>query len=306
MRRLPPLYALEVFEVVARHGSFTRAAQALCVTQGAVSRQIQTLEDYYRFPLFKRHAKGLTLTAQGEQLLPTVRESLARIEEVSRRLSRETSALALKVPTCIMRWMLPRIMRFQHEHPALEVQVTTTWRHDVDFDVEPFDAAIVYSAGPGPGTCATPLFEEWLTPVCAPALLLQKPIAEIADLAQHTLLHPTRDHRDWRLWLARAGGAGVDAAQGPTFDTLDLATNAAAAGFGVAIGDAMLSAEDVAAHRLATPFELRVQSGFGYYFVCPERAADVPKIAHFRAWLAAQHDDIGAPSKAAPPADTSA
>ena len=305
MRRLPPLYALEVFEVVARHGSFTRAAQALCVTQGAVSRQIQTLEDYYRFPLFKRHAKGLTLTAQGEQLLPPVRESLARIEEVSRRLSRETSALALKVPTCVMRWMLPRIMRFQQEHPALEVQVTTTWRHDVDFDVEPFDAAIVYSAGPAPGTCATPLFEEWLTPVCAPALLREKPIAEVADLAQHTLLHPTRDHRDWRLWLARAGGADIDAAQGSTFDTLDLATNAAAAGFGVAIGDAMLSAEDVAAHRLATPFDLRVPSGFGYYFVCPERAAGVPKIAHFRAWLEARPGDIGAPSVAAPPADAS-
>src|ERR1700743_817727 len=73
MRRLPPLNALQIFETVARHRSFTRAADHLCLTQGAVSRQILALEDYYKFPLFKRQAKGLTLTAEGELLLPAVK-----------------------------------------------------------------------------------------------------------------------------------------------------------------------------------------------------------------------------------------
>ena len=79
MRRLPPLNALQIFETVARHRSFTRAADHLCLTQGAVSRQIQTLEEYYGFPLFTRHAKGLALTIEGEQLLPTVIDSFSRI-----------------------------------------------------------------------------------------------------------------------------------------------------------------------------------------------------------------------------------
>lgn len=150
MRRLPPLNALQIFETVARHRSFTRAADHLCLTQGAVSRQILALEDYYKFPLFKRHAKGLTLTAEGELLLPAVKESFARIEEISLRLTRQRTDLALKVPTCVMRWMLPKIMQFQAEYPDLHVQITTTWQHDVDFQVEPFDAAIIYGSSPVP------------------------------------------------------------------------------------------------------------------------------------------------------------
>src|SRR5476649_3088243 len=99
MRRLPPLNALQIFETVARHRSFTRAADHLCLTQGAVSRQILTLEEYYGFPLFTRHSKGLALTNEGEQLLPTVKESFSRIEEISLRLTRQRTDLALKVPT---------------------------------------------------------------------------------------------------------------------------------------------------------------------------------------------------------------
>ncbi|HEF4757619.1 TPA: LysR family transcriptional regulator, partial [Burkholderia multivorans] len=195
MRRLPPLHALQIFSTVARHGSFTRAAEQLCVTQGAVSRQIQTLEAHYGFPLFKRHAKGLTLTAEGEQLLPVVNESFARIEDISSKLTRQRTDLALKVPTCVMRWMLPRIMRFQGEHPDLHVQITTAWQHVVDFSSEPFDAAIVYGTSPGAGVVALPLFGERLTPVCAPELRQTAPLDAVDDLARHTLLHPTRDHR---------------------------------------------------------------------------------------------------------------
>jgi LysR family transcriptional regulator, glycine cleavage system transcriptional activator len=120
MRRLPPLNALQIFETVARHRSFTRAADHLCLTQGAVSRQILTLEEYYGFPLFTRHSKGLALTNEGEQLLPTVKESFSRIEEISLRLTRQRTDLALKVPTCLMRWILPKIMRFQAEYPEIQ------------------------------------------------------------------------------------------------------------------------------------------------------------------------------------------
>ena len=185
MRRLPPLNALQIFVTVARHRSFTRAAEHLCLTQGAISRQILTLEEYFGFPLFKRGARGLTLTAEGDVLLPVVREGFARIEEVSLRLTRQRTDLALKVPTCVMRWMLPRIMRFQSEHPELQLQITTTWQHDVDFRVESFDAAIIYGSSPGTDVHAVPLFDEQLTPVCSPDLLSERPLAVAADLAHH-------------------------------------------------------------------------------------------------------------------------
>jgi len=286
MRRLPPLNALQVFETVARYGSFTRAADHLCLTQGAVSRQVLALEDYYGLQLFKRSPKGLTLTAEGEQLLPAVREGFARIEETSVRLTRQRTELALKVPTCVMRWMLPRIMRFQTGHPDLQVQITTTWHHEVDFQAEPFDAAIIYGSSPGAAAHAVPLFDEYLTPVCTPELARSRPLERPGDLAQHTLLHPTPDHADWRLWLAQAGATGVDANAGPTFQSLDLATSAAMAGFGVSISDPTLVAEDVAAKRLVRPFDLTVATGCRYYFVYPDCVAQMQKVRLFSEWIA--------------------
>ncbi|KAB0644282.1 LysR substrate-binding domain-containing protein [Burkholderia latens] len=288
MKRLPSLNALQVFDVVARHGSFTRAAAHLCLTQGAVSRQILALESFYQFPLFKRTPKGLLLTAEGELLLPTVRESFARIEEVSMRLSRRRTELALKVPTCMMQWMLPRIMRFQVEHPELQVQITTTWDHHVDFRVEPFDAAVIYADGAGADMHAIALFEERLTPVCAPSLLERQPLASIDELAGHTLLHPTRDHRDWKRWLDQAGATRVDSTRGLSFETLDLATRAAIDGYGIAIGDRTLVDESVAAQRLVMPFDLSLPTGMGYYFVYPGGIEQPHKIQLFGDWIADQ------------------
>ncbi|OXI77748.1 LysR family transcriptional regulator [Burkholderia sp. AU33423] len=305
MKRLPSLNALQVFDIVARHGSFTRAAEHLCLTQGAVSRQILALESFYQFALFKRTPKGLTLTAEGELLLPTVRESFARIEEVSMRLSRRRTELALKVPTCMMQWMLPRIMRFQAEHPELQVQITTTWDHQVDFRMEPFDAAVIYAAGAGPDTHAIPLFEERLTPVCAPSLPARQPLASLDDLAGHTLLHPTRDHRDWKRWLDHAGAPHVDSTRGLSFETLDLATHAAIDGYGVAIGDRTLADESVAAHRLVMPFDISLPTGMGYYFVYPDGAEQQQKIQLFGGWIADERKGASSGGTPARP-DTSA
>lgn len=292
MRRLPPLNALQTFETVARHRSFTRAAEQLCVTQGAVSRQIQALEDYFGFALFTRHAKGLTLTLEGEMLLPTVRDCFARIEEVSARLTRQRTGLALKVPTCVMRWIVPKIMRFQAECPDVQLQITTTWGHSVDFQAEPFDAAIIYGQTVGDDVHAVPLFDERLTPVCSPELLQTTPLARAADLARHTLLHPTRDHRDWRMWLDYANVQGVDASLGQSFESLDMATNAAAHGFGVAIGDCELIADDLAAKRLMAPLgDIVMKTGYRYYFVYPDSVADRQQVTRLRDWIAAWRDE---------------
>jgi LysR family glycine cleavage system transcriptional activator len=193
--------------------------------------------------------------------------------------------------------MLPKIMRFQTEYPELHVQITTTWQHDVDFQLEPFDAAIIYGSSPGADVQSVPLFEERLTPVCAPDLLKDKPLASVADLARHTLLHPTRDHRDWKMWLARVAEAdpadarAIDAEHGPSFDTLDMATNAALQGFGVAISDLALIDEDVAARRLVRPFDTVLKTGWRYYFVYPDSVAHQHKLSLFRDWIAAHWEE---------------
>ncbi|NMM36441.1 MAG: LysR family transcriptional regulator [Glaciimonas sp.] len=287
MQRMPPLNALQVFLVVARHRNFTRAAEHLCLTQGAVSRQILALEEHYGFQLFTRLPKGLALTVEGEILLPVVRESFARIEEISTRLTRQRNDLALKVPTCAMRWILPKIMLFQAEYADIQIQLTTTTQHNVDFKRDSFDAAIVYGTPDGEDVHSLLLFDEQLTPVCAPEILQgAKPLNTPADLSHHTLLHPTRDHRDWHMWLKFAEVAGVNPDSGQNFETLDSAMNAAAHGFGVAIGDCSLIREDIETKRLVIPFDKMLSTGQSYYLVYPNSVANQQKVLLFRDWMA--------------------
>ena len=300
MRELPPLNALRVFDLTARCRSFSEAAQQLFLTQGAVSRQIQTLEQYFGFSLFVRHPrKDLSLTPEGEMLAPTVRECFRSLHDVTQRLSQRANGLALKIPTCAMRWVLPKILRFRSVRPDIDVQITTTLSHDVDFDREPFDAAIVYGekAAAGQGEHIA-LFNEVLTPACSPALLQTLALRSTGDLAAHTLLHPTRDHADWRRWLDAAGAPQVSAERGQTFETMDLALDAAAHGFGVALADCLLMADDVRAGHLVRPFEFTLNTGQRYHLVLPRQRAPSANLAQLRDWIVEQVHVAAAPKPA--------
>lgn len=284
MRKLPPLKALQVFETVALHLNMTHAANYLCLTQAAVSRQIQLLEAYFGFPLFQRHARGLTLTAEGQLLLSATSSSFDRIEEITTRLRRQRVALAIKVPTCVMSWIYPAIMAFQAEHPDIPLEVTTALQNNIDFQREPFDAAIAYGLPEGVNIHAELLFTEQLTPVCSPTLLKNRPALTEDDLRHMTLLHPSRDHRDWESWVRYAGFQAINIMGGQSFDTLDLAVSAAIQGYGVAIGDCTLAGKDLAAQRLVKPFQ-SIMPGQGYYFAYPETSANQKKLAVLHGWL---------------------
>lgn len=266
---LPSLDVLKTFVAVAQRLNFTHAAQALHLTQGAVSRQILGLERQLGYPLFSRHARGLALTPQGAQLLGPVRLALGQLSEAVARVGAQPGTLRIKCPTCAMRWLLPRIIRLQNERPELHIELTASVSHRLDFAGEQFDAAVTFGAPPGKWLTAHPLFDEVLTPVCTPGYLSATPRLE--ELAEKTLLHPTRDRRDWLRWLKAAGGAALPSRKSQHFDTLDLAMSAALQGLGIAIGDLCLLEEDIQARRIVTPFALSVASGAGYYLVYPER-----------------------------------
>ncbi|MGH8354752.1 MAG: LysR substrate-binding domain-containing protein [Pseudomonas sp.] len=289
MKRLPPLPALHTFVVTAQCCNFTRAAELLHITQGAVSRQIAGLESHLGYPLFQRQARGLSLTAQGRELFPQIQQAFALIGEAVERVGARREALRLKAPTCVMRWLLPRLMHWQAERPDVPVELTTTVQHEVDFRREEFDAAVVFGPAPGQTVVAHHLFDELLTPVCTQQLLAGAlPLRQPADLERHTLLHPTRDQRDWETWLNAAGTKVNSIGKGQHFDTLDLAMSAASQGLGVAIGDWSLIAEDLIAGRLATPFELKVRTGDAYFLVYPERPEPSPQLRELVDWLLKQ------------------
>lgn len=271
--RLPPLYALRAFEAAARHGSFTRAAQELSLTQSAVSRHVRTLEETFGCRLFERAGRQLALTEPGKLLLPGLSEGFEALARACGNLAVAEGTLRLKAPTTLsLRWLLARLARFRQLSPQLDIQLTSVWMASdrVDFVHEPFDCAVLLGDGRFPADWeVVPLFEEWLVPVCSPAAA-REGVWDPARLQREELLHPTFDRRDWRRWLQAMGlTQAVPLTGGQVFDTLELGMAAAARGYGVSIGDLVMLAEDVAAGLIALPWPEAVASGDAYYLVWP-------------------------------------
>ncbi|MGN8275227.1 LysR substrate-binding domain-containing protein [Pseudomonas sp. SMV71] len=289
MKRLPPLQALHTFLITARCCNFTRAAEQLCITQGAVSRQIAGLEDHLGYTLFQRQARGLSLTAEGQAWMPRIEQVFSLIGEAVEQIGEQRQTLQLKAPTCVMRWLLPRLLQWQKERPDVPVELTTTVRHGVDFQREAFDAAVVYGPPPDASLAGLHLFDEQLTPVCSSSILDGPvPLREPADLQQHLLLHPTADERDWKTWLDAADVQLSNVSKGQHFETLDLAMSMASQGTGVAIGDWSLIGDDLSAGRLVMPFELKVRTGLGYHLVHPRKPQASEPLQELMGWLVEQ------------------
>jgi DNA-binding transcriptional LysR family regulator len=295
--RMPPLYALRAFEVAARFGSFTQAAESLCITQSAVSRHVKTLEESLGCQLFERRGSRLALTDTGRLLAQELKVGFRTIENACVAVNRQQDALRLKAPsTLTMRWLLGALEDFQLTHPDNRVQLTSAWMDldAVDFHNEPFDCAILLGHGGFPADWnRVKLFDEWLVPVCSPEVLGNARWT-VAQLASAELIHPSRDCRDWRRWLQRVGL--IDAVpwqQGKLFDTLELGISAAAQGHGVSIGDLALVAAELQKGSLTLPFDKAVRSGDSYYLVWPAAGETPVTLIRMRDYLLQHLPDIG-------------
>lgn len=289
-RRLPPLNALRAFEAAARHESFTRAAEELCVTQGAVSHQVKALEGELGLKLFNRERQRLIITEAGRNYLEVVRDALDRIAIGTERLLQRQSVGALTVstsPNFATKWLVHRLGRFAEAHPDIDLRVSASLHH-VDFAREDVDLAIRHSDGAAPGLHVTRLCAESLAPVCSPKLVRgRNGLRTPADLARHTLLH-VNDRGDWQKWLDAAGVGGVDLTRGPVLNQASMALDAAVDGQGVALARSALAAWDMIGGRLVRPFELALSVPYAYWIVCPKATAELPKIVMFRNWLLAE------------------
>lgn len=274
-RRSFPHTAVDAFLVTARRLNLTHAAKDLCLTQGAVSRKIATLEAWFGFPLFERHARGLRLSPQGSALLPDLQAAYEQLLTVVDQARAQQTVVRLKVPTCAMRWLVPKLLLLEREQPELQIALTTTTDHTVNFKTESCDAAIVFGTHLSAGDL---LFEERLTPV-------MNPFWASSTLDKLTLLHPTRDKTDWSLWLSKQEGFSLAMHKNQHFDTMDLAITAAIQGLGVAIADETLVEEDVRAGRLVRPYDLSVKTGASYRLVLRDSRGKAAGLAAFRACL---------------------
>ena len=277
-RRSFPLNAVDAFLKTARHLNLTHAAKELCLTQGAVSRKIASLEAWFGFPLFERHARGLRLSPQGSALLPELQSAFEHLLTVAEQARAQQTVVRLKAPTCAMRWLIPRLLQVEREQPELQIALTTTTDHNVNFKTESYDAAIVFGTHISAGDL---LFEEALTPVLSP-------LRAGAELESLTFLHPTRDKTDWSLWLAKQALSPKAMLKNQHFDTMDLAITAAIQGLGIAIADETLVEEDIRAGRLTRPFETSIKTGASYRLVLRESHSQDNGLAAFRSCLLSQ------------------
>ena len=295
LRRLPPLNAIKAFEAAARSESFTRAAEELCVTPGAVSQQVKALEAELGFKLFNRERQRLAITEAGRDYLMVIREALDRIALGTERLMQRQSAGVLTVstsPDFAAKWLVHRLGRFAEAHPEIDLRIGASLAH-VDFAREDVDVAIRHGDGTWPSLHVTRLCVEQLFPVCSPKLLTgDNPLRKPADLRHHTLLHLDSRHlesrKDWAKWLDAAAVTEADVDHGPIFNQASMGIDAAVNGQGVALARTALATWDLLSGRLVEPFSLRLAVSYAYWIVCPKAAADLPKISAFRSWLLAE------------------
>lgn len=258
--RLPPLNAVRAFAAAARHASFTRAADELGVTHGAVSKQVRLLEDHLGTPLFTRGVRQVALTAAGRELLAEAAPALERIAAAAIRLRRNAARAdgggVVRVnarPSFALRWLIPHLPAFMAAHPGVRPEVVTSTAEPARLPAGSFDV-VVRRGRPGmawpKGMQVRPFLRERAVPVAAPALLASLPVHRAEDLAAHTVLHTATRDTDWTAWLARAGVPGLRPAGELRFEHLQFALQAASDGLGVALGPLALVAADLAAGRL--------------------------------------------------------
>jgi LysR family transcriptional regulator, glycine cleavage system transcriptional activator len=286
-RRLPPLNALPSFEAAARLLSFSKAAEELHVTHGAVSRAVRHLENQLGVQLFVRATRSIAMTAVGSVFAAEVRGALDRLAAAAAAAGREQSSGVLSVSTTdslAAQWLVPRLFKFRRAHSGIDVRLSTSEKF-ADFVTDGIDIAIRYGRGQYPSVSAELLMEEDLSPVCSPKLLKGRhPLRSPTDLKYHTLIHD-EFHIDWATWLRTAGITDVDPHRGPMFQSSEHAVQAAIQGEGVILGRSALVADDLASGRLVRPFSVKVPAGLAYYIVYPSRALQQRKIKLFRDWL---------------------
>ena len=293
-RKIPSLQALACFDAAARHQSYTRAAQELALTQGAVSRQIGALEAFVGVALFQRTRHGVALTARGAEYAVQVASRLQGLEQDTLDVMAGQGGGGVQlaaVPTFATRWLIPRLPALAALHPELTVHIETRTRPFLFADTA-FDAALYAGTAEQvanwAGTRAVRLLTEDMVPVCSPALVARVgplPVLTPAVIATLPLLQQSTRPTAWRQWFEAAGVAAPMALSGPRYELFSMTAAAAAQGLGLALVPSLLVEAELARGELVLACDQVLPGDRAYYLVQPERAEERPALSGFKAWL---------------------
>lgn len=298
---------LRAFDAVARHLNFRAAAEELSLTQSAVSRQIQALEDEVGMPLFLRHTRAVELTSAGTLLLRATGVALERLDAAVRQIRQSAGRRSVAITTWASfasMWLIPRLEAFQREYPDIDIRIDAT-DAAVDLATADVDLALRYAVPSAMGSGAVRLFGEQLTPVASPWLLREMPLGKVEDLANHALIEAGDAHRTrhlewltWQRWLDQhAPASGARDARGRSaarlspkrwlyFNYANQIVQAALTGQGVALARLPLVAESLANGDLIEPLpRLRLDSPLAYWLLVAPRSVQRPEVKAFCDWL---------------------
>lgn len=297
----PSISLLLAFEASARHQSFTRAAEELSLTQGAVSRQVQNLELLLNVALFKRVGRRILLADVGLMYLQEVTFALDRIRGASlKAMSFEagTGTLRLAVlPTFGSKWLLPRLHRFYQKHPGVTVHIHTRFDQIEDFDLAGVDAAIGIRDLSPQGLVTAMVFNrlhpEDPVPIASPALLENARIIIPLDVTRHRLLHVTHRPQAWANWFSAQGISSRSAHTGPMFELTAHLIQAAIAGIGVGLVPRVLVEEELRQGTLVVPIHVPFPSHRHFCLTHPQHNDKLPQLNTFKDWLRAEIESTG-------------
>jgi LysR family glycine cleavage system transcriptional activator len=291
MAHLPSLQTLRAFEAAGRLHSYSKAAEELGLTHGAVSHRIRELELRLGRQLFRRAGNTMVPTTAGAELLAQVSLGLGLLEQAFKPAPTAASAKAstqvvvTAVPSLASTWLFARLGDFKAAHGDIDISLRVS-EELVDLKRDGVDVGVRLGLGGWQGLSATKLFDEALMPVCTPEYRDRLALSAPSDLSRATLLRNT--WTPWARWFQAAGLHWPEPSSGPSFDDSTLLMRAAMRGDGVALARHWLAVDEIRAGRLVAPFALSVQDDFAYWLIWPARGKLRPEAEAFRDWLLEQ------------------
>ncbi|VVD84396.1 Glycine cleavage system transcriptional activator [Pandoraea eparura] len=286
IRRLPNLSALRAFEAAARLESFSRAAEELFVTHGAISHQIRALEQELGTTLFARNGKRISITPAGRQYAASIRTALGDIAQATRKLQAGTRSerrlVLTTMPSFASRWLTPRIGRFIDRHPELEVELRCSAQL-VDFERDDVDVALRMGKGNWPGLHIEKVLDDVFFPACSPTYNNGRLPQTAEEFGRSTLLRS--EGEPWAPWFAAAGFDLPEPTQGMMYEDSGMLSQAAIVGQGLALVRRSLAVGDIMAGRLVRLSDVDTPCDWDYYFVCPPAVLQTQRVQAFRTWF---------------------
>ncbi|WP_020409984.1 choline sulfate utilization transcriptional regulator [Hahella ganghwensis] len=290
--RLPPLQSLHVFEVAARHLSFTAPARELNSTQPAISQQIQGLEAFLQVPLFVRVYRGVELTEAGQKLFVATQSSLNGLRRALDDIRRQKKIPRINVATDFAFaafWLLLRLPEFRKTYPEVDIRIQTS-QSELEFAGSETDVAVIFGDGEYRGCVSRMLIPEKVFPVCSPGYLKEHgPIDSLDQLASKSLLkldaEPGQRWMDWNELFRALKSATIPGEPVLEFNNYTLLVQAAMAGQGIGLGWGTLVDHLLDDGLLVALTDFTVHSNHGYFLVLPDNSEVPLPVENFGHWL---------------------